>query len=185
MFAVGYNQIDIGEQDTKRSWPIGRAFEVHPLHTTTHRPSVLLPRPLLPRAFVRSTFALQKVCRQMYVESSSFIYTHNTFGFNNQKTFDRWYKDRALGQKRLVTSVDMPYEYTHLYCKGLRRSFRQKFPNIKRIGVASMVPVFSRQRESESIDAAKIRIIGLIKAKEGQDVEVAWHEGTSGSTIYC
>jgi hypothetical protein len=139
----------------------------------------------MPRTFVRPTFALPKVCRQMYVESSSFIYTLNNFGFDSQKTFDRWIKDLTLGQKCLVASVDMPYEYTHLYCKGFRRSFRQKFPNIKRIGVASMVPVFSRQRLSESINDAKIRITSLIKAKEGEDVEVAWHNGTSGSVVYC
>lgn len=129
--------------------------------------------------YIRPTFLLHKICRQMYVETSPLIYTLNTFTFNNVDTMDRWIKDRAPGQLRLVTSVDVPMEYMRLYHLGFRKKFCAKFPGIKRIGVDILVPYFSRYM-SETLEESKARILRKIKEWEGEHVEVEWHWGPNG-----
>ena len=171
---MGYHQIDIGHRNHKRSWPIGPTLDVRPLHAATH----------FPRSFVRPTFALPQVCRQVYVEAAPFVYTLNTFGFDGFVAFDRWVKNRPLGQKRLVNSVNMPYDYMHLYRHGFRKSFCQKFPNIVRIGVDEHVPLFSRTSRYDTLDMAKKRTIEFIQEQEGAEVKVEWHYGVTGVLVY-
>ncbi|KAF1911610.1 hypothetical protein BDU57DRAFT_95101 [Ampelomyces quisqualis] len=174
MFAQGYHRIDIGKRSRKRSWPIGLTLAIYPMNAATH----------FPRTFVKPTFALSRVCRQIYVEASSYIYTLNTFGFDGFASFDRWAKDRALGQARLITSINMPYDYTHLYRRGFRTSFRRKFPNIKRIGVDEHVAFFSRTSPDDTIEMAEQRIVDLIKLKEGADILVDWHYGVGAVMVH-
>jgi hypothetical protein len=120
-YAIGYHQIDIGHRRLEQLCADEPARNVRPSNPATH----------FPRTFVRPSFALPRTCRQMYVETSPYIYTLNTFGFESVAVFDRWTKNRALGQRRLVASIDMPYDYMHLYRGGFGRTFRQKFENIK------------------------------------------------------
>lgn len=137
-----------------------------------------------PRTFVTPTFALTHVCRQTYVEASAYVYTLNTFGFDGYASFDRWIKNRVPGQSELITSVNMPYDYTHLYRGGFRRSFRRKFPNIKRIGVDEHVAFFSRTSPDDRIKMAEMRIVDFIKLKEGADILVDWHYGVGGVMVH-
>jgi hypothetical protein len=109
-YAIGYHQIDIGHRRLEQLCADEPARNVRPSNPATHFP---------------------RTCRQMYVETSPYIYTLNTFGFESVAVFDRWTKNRALGQRRLVASIDMPYDYMHLYRGGFGRTFRQKFENIK------------------------------------------------------
>jgi hypothetical protein len=171
---MGYHQIDIGHRGHRRTWPTGSSLAIRPLYPATH----------FPRTFVRPTFALARVCRQLYFEAASFIYTLNTFGFDSYATFDRWIKNRAVGHTRLIASIDMPFDYMHLYRRGFRRSFRNKFCNIKRIGVDEHVAVFSRRSLNDKLEVAKRRIEGLVKEKEG-DVKVEWHYGVTGGVVHC
>ena len=119
----------------------------------------------------------------MYVEASAFIYTLNTFGFDSYAAFDRWVKARPLGQKRFVASVDVPYDYMHMYRHGFRKSFCDKFPNIVRIGVDEHVPLFSRRFGEKDLVLAKERTIEFIHKREGRAVNVEWHFGVTGAMI--
>ncbi|KAF1839896.1 uncharacterized protein K460DRAFT_437847 [Cucurbitaria berberidis CBS 394.84] len=171
-YAVGYHQINISHSSYGRSSPIVSSCEVRPLYTNANL-----------RTFIRPTFQLYKVCRQMYVETSAMIYMLNTFGFKGSGTFDRWIKKRAIGQRRLINSVDIPYEYMRLYRGGFRKLFREKLPNIKRIGVDMLVPYFSQHLGEDSLEMAKQRVIDFIKEKEGECVKVGWHTSMVGSPL--
>jgi hypothetical protein len=170
---MGYHQIDIGHQSFRHQYPNGPALNIRPLSPATY----------FPRTFVRPSFALSPTCRQLYVEASPYIYTLNTFGFDSLAVFDRWTKNRALGQRKLVASIDMPYDYMHLYRGGFRHSFRQKFENIKRIGVDEHVAIFSRKSKNDSVEDAKMRIMKFVQGKEDRDVEVEWHYGVTGMVV--
>jgi hypothetical protein len=175
-YALGYHQIDIGYYGFKRSWPIGPTLDVRSLRPAQH----------FPRTFVRPNFALSRVCRQVYVESSAFIYTLNTFRFNNCTAIDRWVKSLALGQKRLVASIDVPSDYMHKYRHGLRKSFFAKFANIKRVGVDEHVAVYGRRPgDDKSLATAKKREEDFIRAKEGKSIRIEWHEEALGSVVHC
>jgi hypothetical protein len=120
----------------------------------------------------------------MYIEISPYIYTLNTFGFDGYTTFDRWIRHRPLGQKRLIASINMPYDYTHLYHDGFRKSFREKFPNIKRIGIDDHVAIFSRTSQETDIEMARQRIVKSVRDKEGANVRVEWYYGVGGRLMY-
>jgi hypothetical protein len=109
------------------------------------------------------------------------MYTLNNFSFDSFRTFDRWVKNRVIGQKRLVTSLDVPYEYMRLYRHGHRKLFRQKFPNIKRIGIDTYEPYFTYHKSGVPFQEAKNKTVRDIKEKEGQNVEVDWHYGQGGT----
>ncbi|KAH8733045.1 hypothetical protein GQ44DRAFT_766109 [Phaeosphaeriaceae sp. PMI808] len=166
-YALGYHKIDIGGHNLKRRWLVGRVRDIRPFCAATY----------FPRNFVRPNFALPRVCRQIYVESSAFIYTLNTFGFDSYTSLDGWVRDRPLGQKRLVDSVNIPYDYMHFYYGGFRKTFREKFPNITRVGVDEHVPRFSRKSSTDTIKMAKQRVVDFLRAKEKADLEVEWHYG--------
>jgi hypothetical protein len=162
---MGYHHIDIGNRSCNHSWPIVPRLDVRPLYPARH----------FPRIWVRPTFALGQVCRQTYVESSSYIYTLNTFKFDSCATFDTWFGKLPLGQQRLVTSVNVPYDYMRLYWHGFRKSFIKKLPNIQRIGIDDNIPRFSRKSEADTVEMARARIVELIRAKEGNHLEIDWH----------
>lgn len=175
-YTLGYHQIDIGHYSLKRSWPIGHTLDVRPLRPAGHFPSTL----------VHPHFTLPKVCRQVYVESSAFIYTLNTFRFNNCTALDQWVKSLAPGQRRLVASVDVPCDYMHKYRHGLRKSFCAKFENIERIGVDEHVAVYGkRPGDDKGLGPAKKREVEFILAKEGKSFRIEWHEGALGSVVHC
>lgn len=146
----------------------------------------LYPSSFCPLGFVRPTFQLPRVCRQIYVESAPYIYTLNTFAFHSVATFDRWIKNRCLGQKRLIASLDVPRTYARLYRSGFCKSFRTKFPNISRIGIDNWT-LFCEYEEIRrspgnngraALDMwveAKAKIIADIKNTEGQGVCIEWH----------
>jgi hypothetical protein len=130
----------------------------------------------------------------MYIETSAMVYTLNTFTFTDLHTLDRFIKNRASGQNKLVTSVDVPFDYFRLYSDDIRKKFRQTFPNLKRVGVHAQVAL-STQRVitktwnwikpvKEPLVDTKKRLEGWVKDKEGEDLEVEWHGGTSASFFY-
>lgn len=146
----------------------------------------LYPDTLCPPGFVRPTFQLPRVCRQIYVESAAYVYTMNTFAFHSIATADRWIKNRCVGQRRLITSLDVPRTYARLYRSGFRKNFTTKFSNICRIGIDNWTlfcdyDEIRRLPENKCKGAfdmwveAKAKIIAEIQDKEGCDVCVEWH----------
>jgi hypothetical protein len=177
-YAVGEHQIDI--QDPVREEPTDSVYELRALSMDS----------LLPSGFARPSFQLAKVCRQMYMEISPLIYTLNTFSLHNLETFDRWIKLRTLGQRRLIASIDVPRTYMRLYRSGFRRNFRQKFPNITRIGFDNWTlycdfdqdRLSSQNKSKKVVDqwkGARTKIISEIRDKEGEDLVIDWHGSSS------
>jgi hypothetical protein len=126
------------------------------------------------------------VCRQIYVEASPYVYTLNTFAFHSVGAFDRWIKNRCVGQKRQIASLNIPRTYARLYRSGFRKTFRAKFPNISRIGVDNWtlfcdydeIRRLPENKCKAALDMwveAKTKIITEIQDKEGRDVCVEWH----------
>ena len=178
--ALGFNHIDIREDIRQRSWPITSTVAIRPTHVLIDK-----SRPLLPRSFVRPTFAAPKVCRQMYVEASRYMYTLNNFAFDNYRTFDCWIKNRVIGQRRLVTSIDVPYDYLRLYRTGHRQLFHKKFENIKRIGVDVFEPYFAHHTFGVPFIESKNKTLQELKHKEGQDLQIEWtYSGQGGVALF-
>lgn len=172
--ALGDHQIDI--QDVRIEEPIQSIYDMRTVYPVT----------LCTPGFVRPTFQLPRVCRQIYTEAAPYVYTLNTFAFHTINTLDRWIKNRCVGQRRLIASVDIPRTYSRLYRSGFRKTFRSKLPNISRIGIDSWTlfcgyDEMRRLPESKGRGAlemwvdAKARIIAEIKDKEGEDVCIEWH----------
>ncbi|KAF9699642.1 hypothetical protein EKO04_002656 [Ascochyta lentis] len=173
-YALGEHEISIAELSHEKT-----TNEIHDIRT-------LYPATKIPPGFVPPNFQLPRVCRQLYVESSPYVYTLNTFTFHSMSAFDRWIKNRCLGQRRLIASVDVPRTYTRLYRSGLRKSFRQKFPNIQRVGIDNWtlfceydqnrrLPESKQKGAIDIWNDARAKIIAEVKKKEGQQVVVAWH----------
>ena len=83
-----------------------------------------------------------------------------------------------------MASINVSYDYMHLYRHDFRKTFRNKFPNIVRVGVDENVARFSRQCKEDTISMARARIVEAIRAKEGEGVTVEWHYGVSGAVIH-
>jgi hypothetical protein len=158
------------------------------------RPEGLQDGLVIPHVFVKPAFTLPSVCRQVYVETAAMVYTLNKFTFTDLQTLDRFIRDRELGQRRLITSIDVPFEYFRLYADEIRKLFRQTFPNIKRIGIHVQIAL-STQRVipwtwslvrplKEPLSDTKKRLEGYVQKKEGVDLEIDWHGGTSASFDY-
>ncbi|KAF2132950.1 hypothetical protein P153DRAFT_333723 [Dothidotthia symphoricarpi CBS 119687] len=165
-YAVGGHLINIRDPYYRKRLSMKSGYHASPL-------SISAQSPLL-HQYVSPTFKLPQVCRQIYCESSSLIYTQNCFAFGSLRAIDNWIKNRPLGQKRLVTSIDVPFEYMRLYYGSLRKFFREKFPSIKRIGVHSMV-LYLSCGVHESEEKTMTRIADNIKMYEGQDIDVVCH----------
>lgn len=118
-------------------------------------------------------FHLHQVSRQAYFEVAPFIYTLNTFSFECVSVMDRWIKNCAFGHMQLVTSVNVAFQYFRLYLEGFRRTFRTKFPNIKRIGICK-ISIHILRRMGESVEESKDRIIKQVHEREGDGVVVEW-----------
>ncbi|KAF2622060.1 hypothetical protein BU25DRAFT_415585 [Macroventuria anomochaeta] len=173
-YALGEHQVDI--QDLSHEEPINSIYDIRTLYPDT----------LCPPGYVRPTFQLPKVCRQIYVEASPYVYSLNTFAFHSMATLDRWIKSRCVGQKRLIASLDIPRTYMRMYRTGFRRSFRSKFPNISRLGVDNwtlfcdydQIRRLPENKGKGAIDMwveAKANIITEIQEKEGQGMSIDWH----------
>ncbi|KAK7178872.1 hypothetical protein PSPO01_15057 [Paraphaeosphaeria sporulosa] len=134
-------------------------------------------RPIGSRGYLlkhpRVAFHMHQVSRQAYFEVAPFIYTLNTFSFDYVGVMDRWIKNRAFGQMQFVTSINIPSQYHGLYIQGFRRTFRKKFPNIKRIGICHY-SVLVRRRMGETIEETKDRIVKQVHEREGDGVVVEW-----------
>ncbi|KAF1925336.1 uncharacterized protein M421DRAFT_13816, partial [Didymella exigua CBS 183.55] len=172
--ALGDHRVDI--QDLINEKPID----------TFHNERARYSHTLCPPGFIRPTFQLPRVCRQIYVEASPYVYMLNTFTFHNMATFDRWIKNRCIGQRRLVTSLDVPCTYARLYRSGFRKPFVSKFPNITRIGIDNWtlfcdyneirrLPENNGKGALELWVDAKAKIIAEVKDKEGQHLRIEWH----------
>jgi hypothetical protein len=107
------------------------------------------------------------------MEVSSLVYTLNTFTFDYVRVMDRWIKNRPVGQTQFVTSVNIPFQYFNLYVQDFRRTFRKKFPHIKRIGICNF-SVAIRRRMGETTEEAKERIVKQVHQREGDRVAVEW-----------
>jgi hypothetical protein len=175
---LGGHQVDI--QDLSPEEPIESIYDIRTLY----------PDNMCSPSFVRLTFQLSKVCRQIYVEASPYVYTLNTFAFHSMATLDRWIKNRCIGQRRLISSLDVPRTYIRLYRSGFRKPFRSKFPNISRIGIDNWtlfcdydevrhLPESKGKKAIDMWNEAKNKIITEIKEKEGQSLVVAWHGNSS------
>jgi hypothetical protein len=183
-YAVGYHQVNIHNYSPAPRWDI----------RLTHVTLPFTEGPNSKASFVPQTFAVHKVCRQMYVEASAMIYELNNFGFDNLDTFDRWIKGRALGQRRLITSVDIPFGYYRLYRDGFRKLFRQTFPGITKVRLHLAMAEMSQRvlpdtwhhavPTKEPIEDTKKRFADQVKKKEGEGVDVEWHKGAYDSSIY-
>ncbi|KAF3040226.1 hypothetical protein E8E11_007275 [Didymella keratinophila] len=173
-YALGDHQVDI--QDFSQEEPVDSVYDLQTLYPDT----LCLP------GFVRPTFQLPRVCRQVYVEASPYVYTLNTFAFHKLATFDRWVKKRCVGQRRLISSLNVPRTYARLYRSGFRKTFTAKFPNISRIGIDNWTLFcdyneIRRSPENKCKSAldmwaeAKAKIIAEIQDREDRDVCVEWH----------
>ncbi|KAA8616604.1 hypothetical protein PtrSN002B_006901 [Pyrenophora tritici-repentis] len=175
-YAVGYHQIELCNTDyATHNWISTELTHVSsPLEVTTS-------------GFVKPKYAVPAVCRQMYVEAAAMVYTLNTFSFDDQDAMDTFIRDRALGQRRLITSVDVTVAYFRLYITGARKLFCQTFPRIKRIGVHIMAAhnaqhIYSSSQK-EPLEDAKQRVVDFVKEKEGTGVEVEWYGGCSSNYL--
>ena len=177
-YALGEHQIHI--QDLRHEDQIDSTYDIRTLYPDT----------MVPLGFEQPTFQLPGVCRQIYVESSPYVYTLNTFTFHNTATFDKWIKNRCIGQRRLIASLDVPRTYTRLYRSGFRRTFKSKFPNISRIGIDNWTlfcdyDKVRRLPENEGKGAidmwkvAKDKLVAEIRNMEGANMVVAWHGNSS------
>jgi|SRR5690242_17755044 len=95
-------------------------------------------------------------------------------------------QNRCVGQRRLVTSLDVPCKYTRLYRNGLRKTFRNKFPNIERIGLDNLtlfcnydeirrLPENKGRSASVMWAEAKAKSVQDVRDREGQHTVVEWH----------
>lgn len=125
------------------------------------------------KSYVKPSFQLHKVCRQMFVEAAPFIYTLNTFSFSGLSAIDLWINSRSTVQLQLVSSIDFPLEYSHLYDHEFREALCKTFPNIQRIGIDILVPYLSRSI-NETLQDRKQYIMKRIHQREGEDVLVSW-----------
>ncbi|KAH6878825.1 hypothetical protein BKA58DRAFT_453056 [Alternaria rosae] len=183
-YAVGHHQIDIHDYSHVRRWDIKLTHVTSPLNKGINTSS----------SFVPPTFAVPKVCRQMYVETSSMVYTHNNFGFDNLDTFDRWILNRALGQRRLVTSVDIPFGYYSLYRDGFRKLLRRTFPGITRVRLHIKMAEMNQRMDArtwswsvpikEPLEDVKKRFIDEVMKKEGEGLGVGWYNRSITSLSY-
>jgi hypothetical protein len=183
-YAVGHHQIDIHNYSRVQRWDIKLTHISRPLNKGPNASS----------NFVAPTFAVHKVCRQMYVETSAMIYTLNNFGFDNFDTFDRWILNRALGQMRLVVSLNIPFGYYSLYRDGFRKLLRQTFPSITRVSLhikmaemnQRVIPGtwFHTVPSKEALEDVKKRFVDEVKKKEGEDLNVDWYNGFSNYLVY-
>ncbi|KAJ4335492.1 hypothetical protein N0V95_008889 [Ascochyta clinopodiicola] len=173
-YALGEHEISI--QDLSREEVVSDEYDIRTLYSDAP----------VAQGFIRPAFQLPRVCRQLYFESSPYVYLLNTFTFYSVAAFDQWIKNRCLGQRRLVTSLDVPRIYTRLYRSGFRRSFRKKFPNIQRIGIDNWTLFceyneMRRLLENKQVGAmniwndARAKIIAEVREREGQQIIVAWH----------
>jgi hypothetical protein len=112
------------------------------------------------------------------------MYSLNNFAFDSYRTFDCWIKNRVIGQKRLITSIDVPYDYMRLYRMGHRKVFHKKFENIKRIGVDVYEPYFAHHKFGVPFNEAKNKTMQEIKQKEGQDLQVEWTYSGQGGVAF-
>jgi hypothetical protein len=183
-YAVGHHQIDIHNYSRIQRWDIKLTHISRPLNKGPNASS----------SFVAPTFAVHKVCRQMYAEASAMIYTLNNFGFDNFDTFDRWILNRAPGQMRLVVSLNIPFGYYSLYRDGFRKLLRQTFPGITRVGLhitmaemnQRVIPGtwFHTVPIKESLENVKKRFVDEVKKKEGENLNVDWYNGFSNPLVY-
>jgi len=139
-------------------------------------------------SFVWPNFALPKVCRQLYVEAAAMVYTLNNFSFFNKLAMDRFIKHRALGQRRLITSITVPSDYFRLYAAGHRKKLRRTFPDVKRI-IVEVDRDFNPPRRMyprtwtpinphrKSFEHTKEDIVELVNEREGASLEVDWDGG--------
>jgi hypothetical protein len=118
-------------------------------------------------------FHLHKVSRQVYVEVCPLIYALNTFAFDYVSVMDRWIRARPVGQMQLITSMNITSQYFWLYVHGYRKTFRKKFPHVKRIGICEWSYRIGR-RMGETVEEAKERIVKLVHRREGDGVTVEW-----------
>jgi hypothetical protein len=186
-YAIGHHQIDI-----RNKLRDGKLYDVKLGYEA--RPEAIQSGSITPRVFIKPTFTLPSVCRQIYVETAPKVYTLNTFTFTDYRTLDRFIKERALGQRRLIASIDVPFDYFRMYSDDFRKPFRQTFENLRRIGVHAQVAL-SMQRIipwtwnlvrpiKEPLADTKKRLECWVQEKEGADLEVDWHGGTSASFVY-
>ncbi|CAA9964472.1 hypothetical protein PTMSG1_07831 [Pyrenophora teres f. maculata] len=168
-YAVGYHQIEVYDAYFARTRlsNVQLSHVSRPLRATTS-------------GFVKPKYALPTVCRQIYVEAAAMVYTLNNFRFDDRNVMDCFIKHRALGQRRLITSVDVSIAYFRLYTTGARKLLRQTFPNIKRIGVPIVVAhnaqhISPNNSQKELLEDAKKRVVNFVKQKEGSDLKVEWY----------
>lgn len=121
------------------------------------------------------------------------IYTLNTFDFGSLATIDCFIRHRLLGQRRLIRSINVPFQYYDLYHGDFRKRFCQTFPNVLRIGLHHQVALIS-QRVIEStwklmrpvkepLEETKTRIAEFVRRKEGVAIEIDWHSSMDAPLI--
>ncbi|KAF2797889.1 hypothetical protein K505DRAFT_234490 [Melanomma pulvis-pyrius CBS 109.77] len=170
-YAVGGHQVDMCGHHRGFKYQYNRV-KIRPLGCEETTPS----------NFVRPTFQLLQVCRQIYIEASHIVYTMNTFGFNNGDVMDRWIKSIPLGHKRAVASIDVPSMYMSTYTMGTRKPLHRKFPNIKRIGIDIHYAKQVRER-NETLDQAKARVQTMVRGWECENVKIEWHDSQARSRL--
>jgi hypothetical protein len=128
-----------------------------------------------PRKYTQPSFTLPLVCRQMHAETSSFIYSSNTFKFEDGDEMERWINARTPSQRGLITSLDVPMGYMQNYDYREFNNFSVICPSIERIDVDVYFLYFTRF-VTESIWTAQVRIEGRIRQREGRpDLVIEWH----------
>lgn len=171
-YALGGHQVDMCGHHRGFRFPYRSSVRIRPIACGEKPPS----------NFVKPTFQLLRVCRQIYVEASHMVYTMNTFGFNNGDVMERWFKSIPLGHKRAVASINVPSSYMRTYAKGIRKPLHQKFLNIKRIGID--IHYVKRVRErNETLEQAKARVQTMVQGWECENVKIEFHDSRERSRL--
>jgi len=146
------------------------------------------------RKKVRTAFHLPEVCRQIYAETATLTYSLNRFSFTGEVevrygrdngpdgALEGWTRDCLPAQRKAIVEVRPHWHDLQDYLDGANmRAFKQLFPSLKRLRVASRAvnceakwpsrgsPIRKRLREQ-----AKETIAVAIKKQEGEDVDAVF-----------
>jgi hypothetical protein len=78
-------------------------------------------------------FGLPRVCRQLYAETATLVYSENEFAFWTEETMEQWLLRRLEAQREVVTRVRMVL-IGPTGKNELMEKIRLVFPNIKYLG---------------------------------------------------
>jgi hypothetical protein len=141
--------------------------------------STIVPSNGEEKGFIKPTFQLPRVCRQLYAETALLPYTLNHFKFNEQWLYkqggkysgtgytamDVWIESRIPAQLKAIRSLEVPPRYWSSYTSCRRPAFKKRFPGLKKVVFHCqwMNNIFRRRKEEK---------VGYLE--EGSKTEIEW-----------